>query len=377
MMHSMYSSSFYPAHLAISPIAPLCSTGNCSFPTFHSIAVRAIGADITDLLTLCDGTEDPSCTHKLPNLVSMDSMNTLVQISSTSPDWYYYYYNSSIDPFEPFTQTFYGIAHPLTNVFVIYLDHASKAIRAAEFVFEYCVKSYETGVISGRPYTKEYAAYTNYTYYTTKHLVNSTTARLTNSTLVFRTPDSSMTYNVTSYMQSAMRTFTGRLFSGAMFNSTIQYSTIGSSVLDAIMNPPYNQIGIQGLMDNVAMSITNNIRDRNNNIDGAPLQGQALVLLPFIHVKWEWLSMLAAVVVLTLVLMVVTALQTRRTRTKLWKSSILAVLRAGAEADEGLKRDWAVGGMGRMSVVDQGKGLGVVLVNEKGIGGGGWRLVRG
>lgn len=87
--------------------------------------------------------------------------------------------------------------------------------------------------------------------------------------------------------------------------------------------------------------------------------------------------MLVVLVVLALVLLLGTVLQTLHTWTKLWKSSSLAVLRAGASADEALRRDWVLGEMERTGVVEkQGKAMEIKLVNEKGVGGGEWRSVR-
>lgn len=272
--------------------------------------------------------------------------------------------------------------HPLANVFIIYSDLGVLGpTRATEFIFEFCVKRYRTAVSNGRAHTEELATYTNYTL--DSYIISAPNNELGMPVLqlidlVFSVPGSPVNYTVPHVVRRSTGNFFKKLFRSTTEGTDTNWAMLDTAFINAIMAPPFNQAAIQGLMDNVAMSVTNDARGRNANDKGAPLQGTAFSVVPFVHVQWEWITMLVVLVVLTLVLLVGTVLQTLHTRTKLWKSNSLAVLRAGAGADEALRRDWAAGGMERMGVVEkQGKAVEIKLVNEKGVGGGGWRLVRG
>lgn len=82
--------------------------------------------------------------------------------------------------------------------------------------------------------------------------------------------------------------------------------------------------------DNLANSITNEMR--KNKADQAPaMTGQLGVSRTVLHVRWQWITLPAFLLVVSSVFFLLTIIESSRSATPLWKGSALAVLYHGLE----------------------------------------------
>jgi hypothetical protein len=87
----------------------------------------------------------------------------------------------------------------------------------------------------------------------------------------------------------------------------------------------------------MAQSMTLAMRMSNTNIfdrDAGLVYGPATSLQPYIHIRWAWLALPSAVVVVAALLLWIVALQTRELGVPLWKGSALAVALHGFHETE-------------------------------------------
>ncbi len=66
---------------------------------------------------------------------------------------------------------------------------------------------------------------------------------------------------------------------------------------------------------------------------GVPVRGTAYEMSTFVHIRWGWITLPATVVLMTGAFLAAAMLKSRTTRTKLWKSSALAMLFHGLDGD--------------------------------------------
>jgi hypothetical protein len=66
---------------------------------------------------------------------------------------------------------------------------------------------------------------------------------------------------------------------------------------------------------------------------GVPILGTAYEMGTYVHVRWGWITLPAIVVLMTGAFLAAAMLRSRTTRTRLWKSSALAMLFHGLDGD--------------------------------------------
>jgi hypothetical protein len=66
---------------------------------------------------------------------------------------------------------------------------------------------------------------------------------------------------------------------------------------------------------------------------GVPVLGTAYEMRTYVHIRWGWIALPAVVVLMTGAFLASAMLRSRTTRTKLWKSSALAMLFHGLDGD--------------------------------------------
>lgn len=88
--------------------------------------------------------------------------------------------------------------------------------------------------------------------------------------------------------------------------------------------------GLDLAMSWLATSMTVAFRSFNGAV---PVPGQAFNFESYVHVRWAWLTLPITVVVLTAVFLVAAIYRSRQSKTKLWKSSALAMLFHGLDRE--------------------------------------------
>jgi hypothetical protein len=81
-----------------------------------------------------------------------------------------------------------------------------------------------------------------------------------------------------------------------------------------------DDIGIQKTFDNLAQSMTTNIRQAGSEF----AEGIAYQSLPYVSVQWGWMALPALLLVIAFILLASTISRTKRKGTQLWKGSSLA-----------------------------------------------------
>jgi hypothetical protein len=106
-------------------------------------------------------------------------------------------------------------------------------------------------------------------------------------------------------------------------------NTSPTSFSPTVMKLLYNSNDLGELFNNVANSITNEIRQ---NADKQPLlSGELGTLKSVLDVRWAWIAFPAFLVISSLLFFVIAMVESHRQVVPLWKSSTLAVLSHGIE----------------------------------------------
>ncbi|PCH02093.1 Hypothetical protein PENO1_039600 [Penicillium occitanis (nom. inval.)] len=371
MMNAMYTS----ANSTYNFDAPLCSSGNCDWSTFGSLAVCSQTNDITDQLPnkwqpwnwgpeLCQ-----NCTYSgLPNGFYLNYNPSGNQVN-TSNVWLSTKEGSAWSQVYSFTNDTFG-PNALNAVQVIYLDSSTDSYynasiglanatlllshsRATETLFYICAQTYDVSTNNGTAMI---------TINATAHSINDTQ----NVTIV---EDADRHYNIyTNHTfildgQNYSYYFIDRTLGEMLYNFASGWynNDVVGDGLDvmtpfsyAVGNTLYHTANVgdgvmrqalANMVDNMAKGLTNWLRSK-----GTTVEGQANTLKVFVVVRWDFLIFLGVQVILSAAFLVWIVADSRRRKTKILKESALATLLAIPGSDkeylEGLLSATEEGGLG-------------------------------
>ncbi|KAJ5633356.1 hypothetical protein N7490_009695 [Penicillium lividum] len=313
-----------------------CSSGNCTFAPYQSLGFCSRCANITHLISSYPAYSLPPplnttfvYNYSLPNglYFSMDSSVTMTILNtSTELDLI------QLDAKDlPLVVNFTAMSTTGPNG----VPAVPPQITATECMLYFCVNTYEAAVKNGQ-FTE------------TPILTNSTTQYVLsdsgglNPTL---TPDNCY-LNGTRYQSAhqgkANESCTRAVYwlsQLAMYNSLSPLLQGSSSNFGGrpnwetdIMEALYGEAGYYDNMnarfESLAASLTTNARSKvcNATFNGIPWSNQA-----FVHVRWLWMSLPIALVLLTVAFLIITIFHTRGQY--IWKSSPLALLCTDVHVD--------------------------------------------
>lgn len=145
---------------------------------------------------------------------------------------------------------------------------------------------------------------------------------------------------------SKLATFLAGLFSGhvtttASPNAILRNDSQINSQSDAVSSlasiiggpPPTSEVGfdISKMMNHTASSITNNIRTASDASTKGSINGTAHGSMLLYEITWPWAAPLVILIALTLMLLIWTAIDTRRKNLPVWSTSCLADLIHGLD----------------------------------------------
>jgi hypothetical protein len=210
---------------------------------------------------------------------------------------------------------------PVGALFSPFLHNAT----SAECALYYCVQLYNAGVANGT--FKESVIDTLQDNTATNGVSLDFVYALTNVTLTVPTSwklanGVTRTYNVTNPAWTGAYKQFQNLWPGSV-NGTgyplpgtfLEYS---SDTIQTIFE--LNSTGLQHTIDNLAHSMTNNVRESTGEQGG----GIAYQSIPYVVVAWGWITLPASLLVIAFILLITTILSTKNNGTKLWKASSLA-----------------------------------------------------
>lgn len=322
-----------------------CPTGNCTFPEYASLAVCSKCVDITSKIDkVCvpinqssyNSGSGPPCFERpeLPNGLQLAngaayrysshlSYNILNMTSSISPGGQY---DLNADELKDLVSTSFGqlsmlIANVSNDVGNQNISiEALQNTLAYDCIFQFCVRTY-TGQVSNGLFTETAG----------KEFVPDPKGNFSNDKEIHLPPDhipsdANLTFSVSGDASLAIYNYFFSTFRGTGTGNQENADTgFSDDIMDALFNNGPDKIPES--MRNIATSMTNNMRLKSKTV----VQGTALSLQPYIHVRWLWLLLPIVMILGTALFLLLTVWQSRRWGVPTWRSSALAVMVHGIQ----------------------------------------------
>jgi hypothetical protein len=341
MKAAVYYGLFAENNRAVADLQVNCKTGNCTWTPFETLAVCTTEVNITNSMVrhCANGSavgqqNTTSCGWKLPQGAFLKSGSDVFSMTSFFP---------SIHGDMPHTTI-------MKLIFMGTEAQNNTANRNKPWAFEYtlqaCIQTISSVVVNG-------TLNENIMYPTLNKTVINTSKPSLNGydATIFDTNNN--TYTVTAGAMLAMRGWFAVLFqngsatrTSSSFNRTINDNnvvvnlTVGISsgetffdtdIITAFYWNYYKYpAGLTMLMSDLATSMTVAFR----SFSGAePVAGSVLSSESYVHVRWVGITVPVVVILLTGLFLVATSLWTNMSKTKIWKSSALAMLFYGLDSE--------------------------------------------
>lgn len=340
MKAAVYSGLFAESNNPSAALNVTCSTGNCTFEPFETLAVCNTCVDMTQYLTRYCEDGAPSdgnltkCGWELPGGSARLNRSTDV-FSMTSA----------------FPSSFGNMPYA-TIMKLTFMGSESQSVPdvlnpwAQVCTLSACVQTMESAVING--YLNE-----NVTKAHMNGSVQDISSAQADVPVSVTSPDTNETYTLAMGAKLAMESWFSDLFkdgsasrSAQATNQTISDGnvivnlTVGVSsgetffdtdIVTAFYWNYYEYpTGILMLMEDLATSMTVAMRSFNGAV---PHAGLAWTWESFVQVRWAFITVPVLVVVLTALFLLAAIWRSQQSHTKLWKSSALAMLFHGLDHD--------------------------------------------
>ncbi|KAG6989739.1 hypothetical protein G7Y79_00065g094500 [Physcia stellaris] len=307
MKAAIYNGVFAIGNDAESNIQYSCSTGNCTWPEFSSLAVCSKCENITSLVE--KSCNDSGCYMlSLPNGPTLSGLGGQINASTTN-------ISSSLNQIQASVFKFSSLI--------------SKRIKdpddalAMECAMWYCVQTYQASVEDAMINQHILRSWRNdsATLGQSSDLIYNVSASSPNAGL------NPTIFEVSHLAAAALNSFMSETFtgSGGINNTGPAFS---SDVIQAL----YNTDNLTARIENLAISMTNNIRQQNDSV-ASPWHGTAWKGETYVHVRWAWLSFPVTVAVLALLFLFGSIIETAHRDILVWKSSNLALLFHGQDLE--------------------------------------------
>ncbi|KAK0739493.1 hypothetical protein B0T21DRAFT_285718 [Apiosordaria backusii] len=377
---AIFDGIFTPSTERVMEVRANCSSGDCTWPRYGSLAVCGGVANLSAI-------DNPALHNRLRNTTAQ-RLHLLLQTSnitagSAGYGKFYMAINQVFpiiiglldEPTGAFNQSVTDLI--VSDSFIAYtdemvstssdsdaLDDMMSKVKYLELAFWWCTKTYVTEVTQGQSITTEVSA-------------SSQAGEGLNNTLnvvwdhkfypCYSTGQCNDTYGAAEVvLEHPVDTaeavdFTVHLWTGLTASMLLASTMLDSLLLDRTrgvvasngggaakafafsllgdflttkLPPPEKQLAdVQTVMSNAARSMT--------NLAEAVVRGRVYAPQAFVRIHWEWMGMLTAQLVLTAMFLAMTVVATYMSRVQVIKSSSLATLCA---LDEETRRD--IGGLG-------------------------------
>jgi len=319
-----------------------CPTGNCSWPTYQSLAICSTCVDLTKNLTSTRQQNESSVlVWHLPNGVSLATPDWQLGVTMTV---------NNTQQRNPTNGTDYvSIAFPNFNfppldVFVILGNYTSETgdfnndtgggPYAAECILDFCVQNYtaeaRNGTFleapSGNPVFMDARNTSCY------EVGLGSTAPSGGCQL----QQNGVNFTVDYDSMKSFWFYLNDLFQGSVsqVNSASPQpewpSDLTQSIFTHLNSTPHT---LDSMFKNIAQSMTLAIRTQSGT--NTQIVGQYFLEQTFVKVEWAWISLPLAMLVLVLVFLVVVAVRTRKYQLEPWKESSIATLLHGLRSQTG------------------------------------------
>lgn len=294
-----------------------CTTGNCTWPDYYSLAVCYTCADLTKTLTVSvepssvNGSA-PNILHKLSNGVALKTYENQLGIQMTV--------NNTMDEYDGTLSSiaFMGHNSSLVDMFVIALDNRTTmdgyvlGPYATECILEFCVQDY-TAVERNGTFTETRKGKV----VTIGNLIQ-TSYQVQHDGRIFKVGWN--TLKAFGFYFSTL--FTGRVsFANSLSPVPIFPSEVTQSIWLHLKDPPHT---LDSMFRNIEQSMTRAVRTQpstRNEVDGQSLTQQTII-----RVAWAWISLPVALLILAFLFLSTVIVYTRQSGLHPWKESSIAVL---------------------------------------------------
>ncbi|KAF6231562.1 hypothetical protein HO173_010314 [Letharia columbiana] len=309
MKAAIYSGVFDVDDRADVKVDHHCSTGNCTWNSFSSLAICSKCLNVTSSVE--KRCNDSGCYEFfLPGGPSLLGFGGQINssVSQVSTD---------LDDIEASVVRFSSLFSKRMN--------DSDDVQAWECALLYCVNTYFASVTDGDIDQR-----------IEKTWRNNSASHSQGSDLIYNPPQSiinitgnASTFKVASVAANAMNSFMSETFTGS---GGINSSSSGSAFSSDIIHALYNTRNYSKSIENLATSMTNNIRQQKDS-DSSTFEGVAYKTETYVHVRWAWFFYPATVLALSLLYLLGTIIESRNRDILIWKSSNLALLLHGQDLE--------------------------------------------
>ncbi|KAK0644005.1 hypothetical protein B0T16DRAFT_333678 [Cercophora newfieldiana] len=374
---SIFQGVFTPPVEAVVDVKPDCSSGDCAWLPYGSLAICGGVANLTAM-------NDTALLTTLRNttLERMRGLFGTSNITAGSAGYGQFYFaisetfpivmgllekptgafNSSVteliasDSFIAYTDAPVNISSPFDSM---------SAIKYLEVAFWWCTKTYETKVSQGKATTTELSTLTKARQSTNTlniawdpkfypcYSANQCNQTYGDTEVVLEPPPGT---NTTKSSQKQPESYVVHLWTGltasmllasTMLDSLLLdrtrgvvasngggvakafgFSLVGDFLATEVPSPEAQLDNVQTVMDNTARALTNMLRQGTTRLNRPESVVTGTVFTPqsFIKVHWAWVSMLAVQLLLTAVFLIFTVTKTYKLRMQVIKNSSLATL---------------------------------------------------
>ncbi|MCJ1284554.1 hypothetical protein MMC26_003887 [Xylographa opegraphella] len=331
-----------------SDVKPDCATGNCTFPLFDTLAICSRCVNVIDLTTSIEhNPADEGCgssfVYVQTNYTYVLPGSTNVEISSCTSAGDFVSgvaMVSTVDVSESISSSILGISNPITSLAILQFPgenaegyqgtYRNATPLAWECALYYCLNTYNVSVVNNNATTKLVSTYHSETgtpipYSSLEDTTEGILQRPSNSTVT--------TGNSTFWIQNgtvaALSQYMNYTLSGQFQteNTEVPYGTFVNDVMEALNVTA----DIGSLMDGLAVSMTNYLRQSANSGAESQAQGTAYSLIVHVHIRWAWLALSGLLIAPAIGLLVTTMILSMRKGLPIWKSSSMDTILHGPD----------------------------------------------
>lgn len=322
-----------------------CATGNCTFTPYQSLGVCSRCSNITNSLKM----EKQSMS--VPSLASYNYTLSNGFYFSTAPNTNYMINATTNKPLLSLNTTDLAVILNFTAITSTGSAYGSAPdVSATECALYYCVDTYEAAVNRGK-FTETVTsniATSNYSSSPTGSMGSLSNIGIVpetcyvNGTRLDNPHSANCTYNVNWLSLLSMSNSLSPLLKGHGSRPISNRPEWSSDTVEALYGLYGNYTEINSVFESLASSLTTHARSK---VCHSTKNGTAWTTQSYVQVRWPWMALPIALVVLSLVFLVVTVVHTRRQY--IWKSSPLALLFSDLRVDgsKDFRRDPTLKGM--------------------------------
>jgi hypothetical protein len=337
---------------------PSCSTGNCTFPLFDSLAFCSKCRNVTDKTFLSGHTTGMSSTGQFGTIANYTfslpgnytiMITAFLEEGESDPLLYGPVMVSNFGMPENMAQSQLGMSNPISSLAVLQWpqieqlgysgDYLKEMPQAWQCALYFCLQTYNTTVLKGVPEV-DVVSITDIE--TPLPVIDQFPSDYDNTNdTTFQRPEDSLikggnaTFFIPDGTIAAMASYLNYTMSGSQamqYSETDEQDRWPNDVMQALNST----IDIAGMMSDLASSITTFMRQSDNrgNLPDTIATGIALKEETYVHVRWAWIALPVLDLLAAMIFLLVTIIRASRERIPVWKSSSLATLFTGLTEDD-------------------------------------------